>query len=152
MRLELKYPVDTVWSSSKGGVAAWWTFWGTGIGEGGGGLRRSSQWNNMKENALQFSNLLKKMNIGNNIKKTSSSIRNIKKNRPGKFHSIFFLFIYYLFVSEVSLCKLGYPGTFSVHQVGLKLTEIQLPLPPPNMGLKVHTTTLAPTPIQNLTL
>ena len=42
MRLELKYPVDTVWSSSKGGVAVWWTFWGTGIGEGGGGLSRSS--------------------------------------------------------------------------------------------------------------
>lgn len=74
MRLELKYPVDKVWSSSKGGAAAWWTFWGTGIGEGGGGLRRSSQWNNMKENALQFSNLLKKMNIGNNLKKKTLKV------------------------------------------------------------------------------
>jgi hypothetical protein len=32
--------------------------------------------------------------------------------------------------NRVSLCSLGYPGTSSVDQVGFKLIEIHLPLPP----------------------
>ena len=39
---------------------------------------------------------------------------------------------------RVSLCSLGCPGTHSVDQAGLELTEIHLPLPP--LGLKEHRT------------
>ena len=34
------------------------------------------------------------------------------------------------FQDRVSLCSLGCPGTYSVHQAGLELLEIHLPLPP----------------------
>jgi hypothetical protein len=45
-----------------------------------------------------------------------------------------------LFQDTVSLCSPGCPGTHSVDQAGLELTEIHLPLPPSQvLGLKACT-------------
>lgn len=42
--------------------------------------------------------------------------------------SVFFLFCFGIL--RQSLCGPGHPGTCCVHQAGLKLTEVYLPLPP----------------------
>ena len=42
----------------------------------------------------------------------------------------FVSFLFLFFQDRVSLCSPGCPGTRSVDQAGLELTEIHLPLPP----------------------
>jgi hypothetical protein len=51
------------------------------------------------------------------------------------FNLLFILFTY-LFRDRISLHSPGCPGTHSVDQAGLKLTEILLPLPPESTGIK----------------
>ena len=48
------------------------------------------------------------------------------------------------FRDRVSLCSPGCPGTHSVDQAGLELTEIHLPLSSSVLGLKVCSTTAQP--------
>jgi hypothetical protein len=46
--------------------------------------------------------------------------------------------LFFIFRDRVSLCSPGCPGTHSVDQAGLELTEMHLPLPP-SAGIKgVH--------------
>jgi hypothetical protein len=46
------------------------------------------------------------------------------------FGLVWFGLVWFGFQDRVSLCSPGCPGTHSVDQAGLKLTEILLPLPP----------------------
>jgi hypothetical protein len=49
------------------------------------------------------------------------------------FAQFFFSFLFWNFETG-SLCGPGHPGTYYVHQAGLKLTEVYLPLPPECWG------------------
>jgi hypothetical protein len=49
-------------------------------------------------------------------------------NKPTIYISIYLSIL--VFQDKASLSSLGCPGTCSVYQVGLELTEIHLPLPP----------------------